>query len=241
VSERHSDDQFETGEFDRDDELRALLRGGDPARDLSPADPAALAHLLEDIMSAGLDIRPDADEGSRATGTRGRNRLTWLVAAAAAAMIAGVGGFAIAGLSGNDGSPPQASDHRTSSAPDGQAAAPLPGVSTQLTGAAPTGRCAAPGVIFIEQGDQAFEGTVTAIDGTTVTLLATQVFAGEVGETVQVAAPDPGQFGGLIQAVDFQVGQTYLVSATDGSMLVCGNSGKATGELRSLYTEAFVR
>ena len=40
------------------DELRALLRGGDPAGSLSPADPAALAILLEDIMSADLDVRP---------------------------------------------------------------------------------------------------------------------------------------------------------------------------------------
>ena len=55
-------------DFDRlrhDDDLRALLRGGDPAGSLSPADPAALAILLEDIMSADLDVRP---ERTRATG-----------------------------------------------------------------------------------------------------------------------------------------------------------------------------
>ena len=90
-------------DFDSDDNLRALLRGGDPAGSLSPADPAALAILLEDIMSADLDVRPDVDEGSRATGTHGRNRLTWLVAAAAVAAIAGAGGaFAVNGLSDND-------------------------------------------------------------------------------------------------------------------------------------------
>ena len=100
-------------DFDSDDDLRALLRGGDPAGSLSPADPAALAILLEDIMSADLDVRPDADEGSRATGTHGRNRLTWLVAAAAAAMIAGVGGVAISGL-GNDKAPPSAGHQTTS-------------------------------------------------------------------------------------------------------------------------------
>ena len=99
-------------DFDRDDDLRALLRGGDPAGSLSPADPAALAILLEDIMSADLDVRPDADEGSRATGTHGRNRLTWLVAAAAAAVIAGVGGVAISGL-GDDKAPPSAGRQTT--------------------------------------------------------------------------------------------------------------------------------
>ena len=54
-------------------------------------------------MSADLDVRPDADEGSRATGTHGRNRLTWLVAAAAAAVIAGVGGVRCLGLSATTG------------------------------------------------------------------------------------------------------------------------------------------
>ena len=66
-----SDSELERDDFDRDDELRALLRGGDPAGALPSADPAALVHLLEDIMSADLEIRPaqpDAgDEGSRAT------------------------------------------------------------------------------------------------------------------------------------------------------------------------------
>ena len=59
-------------------------------------------------MSADLDVRPESDEGSRSTGTHGRNRLTWLVAAAAAAVIAAVGGFAISGLGGDDKDPPQA-------------------------------------------------------------------------------------------------------------------------------------
>ena len=103
-----SDFTSESGsDFDIDDELRALLRGGDPAGSLSPADPAALASLLEDIMSADLDVRPESDEGSRATGTHGRNRLTWLVAAAAVAAIAGLGGVALSGL-GDDEAPPSA-------------------------------------------------------------------------------------------------------------------------------------
>jgi hypothetical protein len=231
-------------DFDRDDDLRALLRSGDPARSLSPADPAALAGLLGDIMSADLDIRSDEDTGNRATGTHGRNRLTWLVAAAAAAVIAGVGGYAVSGLGGNGSGAPQAGDERTSSPSDDtadlRAGAPLAGVTTELTGTAAPPRCAPASATFIAEGTQAFEGTVTSIEGDTVTLQATNVYTGEVGETVQVQAPTD-QLGALIQAVDFKEGRTYLVSATDGVVAVCGNSGPATGELRSLYDKAFVR
>ena len=237
-----SDHNLDRDGFDRDDDLRALLRSGDPAASLSPADPVALSHLLEDTMSADLEVRPTApDDGNRATGTHGRNRLTWLVAAAAAAMIAGVGGFAIAGLSGDDSPPPQASDHRTTP-PDTSAGAPVAGLTTELTASAPqSGRCAVPDAAMLAQYDQAFEGTVTAVDDGMVTLQATDVFNGEVGETVQVAAA-PADMQALTSTVDFQVGGTYLVSAFDGAVSTCpGFSGPASGEVQSLYTEAFVR
>ncbi len=229
-------------DFDRDDELRALLRSADPVGSLPPADPAALAHLLEDIMSADLEVRPiEPDEGTRATGTHGRNRLTWLVAAAATAMIAGVGGFAIAGLSGDDSPPPQASDRRTSSTNTTAAGGPLAGVTTELTAKTPAGRCAVATPELLALYDQAFQGTVTAVDGDTVTLQATDVFNGEVGETVQVSAPT-ADMQALVAAVSFQVGGTYLVSAFEGSVSTCpGFSGPASGNVQQLYAEAFVR
>jgi len=225
-------------DFDSDDNLRALLRGGDPAGSLSPADPAALAILLEDIMSADLDVRPEADEGSRATGTHGRNRLTWLVAAAAAAMIAGVGGVAISGL-GNDKAPPSAG-HQTTS-PGGtevEAGAPLPGQTTALGVGAKQDKCAAPTPEILAQYPQAFQGTVTSIEGDTVTINTTEVLNGEVGETVQVTAPQ-GLFDTMIGTVNFEVGESYLVAAYDGQLSMC-YSGMATGDLRSPFEKAFV-
>jgi len=239
----NTDDQGPTeSQFDRDDDLRALLRTGDPARSLPPADPAALASLVGDIMSSDLDIRPEAG-GDRATGTHGRSRFTWLVAAAAAAVIVGVGGYALSGLGGSGSGAPTADGSPTASSGETtlEAGAPLPGVTTELTASIPDGlRCASPAASFIGAGTQAFEGTVTSIDGDMVTLQTTDVFTGEVGETVQVTAP-PAEFGALIQSVEFEQGKTYLVSATDGMVAVCGNSGPATGELRSLYDQAFVR
>src|SRR3954454_12297661 len=167
-------------EFDRDDRLRALLRGGDPAGSLPPADPAALRSLLEDIMSADLEIRP-AHPGPAESGQPEprRTRATWLVAAAAVAAIAAGGAFAVAGLTGKDAGAPQA-DHPSSTT----AGAPVAGQTTNLSVAPQQGRCAAPDPAILTQYPIAFAGTVTAIDGNMVTLEATDVYAGEVGETV---------------------------------------------------------
>jgi len=236
MSDNQSGDQF-----DRDDELRALLRGADPAGSLSSADPAALAILLEDIMSADLDVRPvsdENDEGDRATGTHGRNRLTWLVAAAAVAAIAAVGGFALSGLGGDDDTGQQQAGRKPSAAvvdPN----APAPG-TTELGVSKQQGRCIAePTAAMLAQFDQAFEGTVTSIDGDTITLEATDVYNGEVSQTVQVTAP-PSGISELLDQTQFAVGGTYLVSAYDGAVSMCGFSGPATGDLQSLYKEAFV-
>ena len=220
-------------DFDRDDELRALLRGGDPAGSLSPADPAGLAILLEDIMSADLDVRPDTDEGSRATGTHGRNPLTWLVAAAAVAAIAAGGAFAVSGLSGNDSNAPQADQQSPVTGPD------VAGEITALGVAAKQGRCAVATPEILAQYPVAFQGTVTSIEGDTVTLETTEVLQGEVGETVQVTAAQ-GLFDAMIGTVNFQVGGDYLVAAYDGQLSQC-YSGSASGELRSSFDKAFVR
>jgi hypothetical protein len=57
---------------------------------------------------------------------------------------------------------------------------------------------------------------------------------------VVVTAP-PSELQSLISSTKFEVGGTYLVSATDGVVSVCGMSGKASGDLQTLYNEAFAR
>lgn len=245
MSTSDSDRERSDSEFDTDDELRALLRGGDPAGSLPPADPAALASLLEDIMSADLDIRPVVDEGTRTTGTRGRNRLTWLVAAAAAAVIAGAGGFAVSALSGNDPTTPSAGESTTTTPGEGGglaavAAAPAAGETTELTTGDPQARCAPATPELLAQYTQAFQGEVTAIEGDTVTLATTGVFAGDVGETVEVTAPS-STFPAMVKAVDFQVGHSYYVAAWQGQLSMCGYSGPATGDVAALWQKAFLR
>ena len=84
---------------DEHDELRARLRAADPASSLPRPDPDRVARLLEDTMS-----HSETPE-SRDYGTRQRSPLTWLVAAAAAVIIAGVGVFAVMNQAQDPGTP----------------------------------------------------------------------------------------------------------------------------------------
>src|SRR6478736_8970575 len=82
-----------------DDELQARLLASDPAASLPPAAPHEVARLLEDVMATELTTE------SRETGTRNRGPLTWLVAAAAVLVIAGVGIVGVLALTGDDPGP----------------------------------------------------------------------------------------------------------------------------------------
>lgn len=219
---------------DRDDALRALLRTSDPASSLPPADPARVARLLEDTMS-----HDTLSSETREAGPRARSPLTWLVAAAAAAVILGVGLFAVlGGDDARDGQVPVAEDSGPAE-PSEADGAPTGGTVTALTApSTPAGRCMMPNADVIAQQEVAFQGTVTSIEDGTVVLDPTAFYAGEETETVTVEAPAEA-LQQLLVAVDFQVGETYLVSASDGQVTLCGFTGPATPELESLYAEAF--
>ena len=222
--------------FDRDDELRALLAAADPAHALAPADPAGLAALLEDTMSHDIQPRTQPEVGARATGTDHRNPLTWLVAAAAVLVIAGVGAFGLSRMS-DDGPVVEAGDAPTATESTGSTVA-APAV-TQLGAPPPVeARCAVPTPEMLAAQELAFAGTVTAIEGDTVTLSTTAVYAGDVAEQVQVTAPSAEMYS-LLAAVQFEVGGDYLVSANDGVVSLCSFSGPATPALQRLYDRAF--
>ena len=228
-------DQIDRDEFDRDDELRTKLRASDPAASLAPADPAALARLLEDTMSSDLDTRPDTRPDAAARSRRGR--VTWLVGAAAAAVVAAGGVGVMARMAGHHDATPSATSHHKA-APK----TPSTPAITKLTApGANVGKCAVPNAQNLATyTDTAFEGTVTAINGNTVTLQTTRAYAGQVGQTVEVTAT-PDDISALVSATKFQVGGQYLVSAAGGQVAVCGFSGKAGGDLASIYESAFPR
>jgi len=203
------------------DELLDRLRSRDPAASLPPADPALVARLLEDAMSHDLDTRgPDESQ----TDPRRRSPLTWLVAAAAILVIAGVGAFAF--LGGDDA-------ERVPTATD-----PAPTVMELSAHPPTTAMCLRVSAEVLANMEVAFDGTVTSIDDGLVTLDVGHWYRGGDADLVTVKAP-PADLQALIQAASFEVGQRYLVSANDGFVSVCGFTAPYSDELAAMYAEAY--
>ncbi|NPC98857.1 hypothetical protein [Nocardioides sp. zg-DK7169] len=206
-----------------DEHLRARLRDADPAASLPPADPSRVARLLETTMS------DDPLNETRQDGTRNRSTLTWLVAAAALVVIGGAGAFVL--TNGED--EPTVPAAEESIEPTGEIA-PV----TTLAAAAPGGRCGVPTAALLAQQEVAFQGTVQEVDEDVVVLVPSVFYAGAPSDLVEVQGP-PQELGALLQAVPFEEGETYLVSATDGQVSLCGLSGPVDPDLQALYVEAF--
>ncbi len=205
------------------DELFDRLRGADPADSLPAADPDRVARLLEDAMSH------DTMTESRETGTHDRSPLTWLVAAAAVVLIAAAGLFTFVDI-GDEPTPPTAGTDPTASAP----------TVTELTmPGATAGRCMVPNARVLSGAAYAVDAEVLAIADGIVTLDATQWYAGDATDQVEVDQSSP-EMAMLIGATQFEVGQRYLVAGTDdGQVMVCGFSGPYTDDLAALYSESF--
>ncbi|MGA8246092.1 MAG: hypothetical protein WB797_04245 [Nocardioides sp.] len=198
-----------------DDHLVARLRAADPASSLPPADPGEVAQLLEVVMSDTTTRTPE----SRENGTHDRSPLTWLVAAAAVALILASGVFALVNR-----------DHD---------ATPSAGQTvTQLDLPASHGRCEPPNVGVLRLQTIAFRGTVTSLDSGTATFRVEHWFKGGPTDLARVSAP-PSQLSSLVSAVRLRVGGSYLLAAHDGIVTECGFTGPDTGRLAALYSRAF--
>ena len=212
---------------DEHDELRARLRAADPASSLPRSDPDRVARLLEDTMS-----QSDSPE-SRAAGARQRSPLTWLVAAAAVVIIAGVGVFVMMNRTEDPGSSVAGSEPTDSASASDTTELRAPGAE------ATSGRCLPPTADLLAQADVAFEGTVEQVDDSLVTLRTTRWYTGEPTDLVTVQGPSE-ELQQLLVAVDFQDGGRYLVAASDrGQVMVCGFSSDFSPRLQRLYDQAF--
>lgn len=201
-----------------DDELRARLQRIDPApievAVEPPTTPSARAHL-ESIMRTNTDT-----EGLVVPLSAPPYRRRWLLAGAAAIVaIAGVGAVALAG---DD---------------DGADVASGPPLELSLGAADTMASCLPVDAALLADMPVAFAGTATAVDGEAVTLEVDRWYQGGDAEVVELRAT--GGQAALIAGFDLEVGERYLISASEGTVTFCGFSGPATPELTALFDEAF--
>jgi hypothetical protein len=199
-----------------DKALLSRLRAADPASSLPSADPDRVALLLEAAMS-DTTTRPHE---SRETGTRGRSPLTWLVAAAAVALIAAAG---IVALAQRDHGTRPTVQHSVTALRDG-------GVR---------GLCVLPNTSVLREQSVAFRGTLVSIRGRTATFDVDHWYVGGPTDTVTVTMAPDRSIAEMVQVGDLSIGHAYLVAAVDGQVTGCGFTGPAGGSLQKLYDRAF--
>lgn len=189
----------------------------------------------------GSPVRDGEGAGGPALLTKGmpamsRLRTTHLLPAAAAVLLLALTGCGQDSGSSDDAATSTAESGDTSAADD---AAPAGTLALTADGSV-AGKCAVPSAETLATFDTAFEGTVTSVSDGTATLSVDEWYAGDEAATVTVEAPSKA-LEDLLMAVDFQEGRTYLVSATDDRVTLCGFTAEASPELESLYSEAFAR
>jgi hypothetical protein len=106
-----------------------------------------------------------------------------------------------------------------------------------MGGGLASGSCLVLEPATIAAQEQAFAATVLQIQGDTVVLEVTERFTGDVADRVEVTQVDAitSDFSG----VPFEVGQSYLIGAVNGTITSCGVTGPDTAELRAVYDTAF--
>lgn len=191
-----------------DDELRARLQAADPARHDAPA-----TSWIDELVEAAVS-------GTEQETAKRRNG--WVLGAAAAAVVAALGVGAVALTSGDD---------------DGGSNDP----QTTLALKAPPGgamqSCVMFSVDFLRPMSTAFDGTVSGIEGQTVTLDVNRWYKGGDADVVEVKNFDTSMTS--LDGLDFEDGKRYLVTATDGQVNVCGFSAEYSDEMAAAYAEAF--
>lgn len=83
----------------------------------------------------------------------------------------------------------------------------------------------------------AFAATATGVEGDTVTMSVDRWFTGGDAESVVLHAP--AGMEALIAGFDLQVGERYLLTASNGTVNYCGYSGPATPEFEAAFEQAF--
>jgi len=197
------------------DELRERLARIDPMHSGVPMEATtseSSQELLEKIMSTPLKEKTESTPAPRRT-------WTIAVAAVAALVLAVAGGMA---LTGGDEAPVAAG----------------PPLELTAGGEDIMASCIAFSPEALDDvAELAFAGTVTAVDGETVTLTVDEWYRG--GDAGEVVLNAPQGMEALIGGIPFAVGDAYLISAQGGSVNYCGFSGATTPELQAGFDAAF--
>ncbi len=201
-----------------DDDIRARLAAADPAHRVA-IEPIT-QQLMEHIMTTtSSPTTGHADNATPAPPPRRWRRPAALAGVATAAIAAAIGVAALGG-----GSTPAT-------------AAPL----ELAAGGDTMASCMQFSVDILADMPTAFEATVTAVDGPTVTLDIDRWYHDSTGsdaESVVVNAPEGME--ALIGGIAFEAGGQYLISASaEGNVSYCGYTGPATDELRASFEQAF--
>ncbi|MDX6273154.1 MAG: hypothetical protein QOJ92_364 [Frankiales bacterium] len=205
-----------------DDELRARLRGVDPAPPDTALDPSSslwARQLLERAMTDTLTETPSAPKP-------GRSQLPLIAAAAAAVAALAVGAVVLAS---GDGSPAPKTAHKSTLALKAPAQA----------GGITTGSCIRFEVSILKDMSPAFAGTATSVGDGTVSFDVDHWYAGGTADVVTVTQPDASGPISIEGGVTFEQGKRYLVTAADGVVNGCGYTAEATPDMEAAFNQAF--
>lgn len=204
-----------------DDDLRDRLCRLDPAPPGVPVDPVT-GPTAQERMARAMHTPVQIPGPPAAPHERAPRRRPWLLAAAAAVLVALVGGFLVLG----NGTGPGSGDGQPST------------LALELAPGDAAMSCVPFDVQFLRDMPVAFAGTVTALDPGQVSLAVDRWYTEGSADRVTVAAPGE-QTSAALDGVDFREGARYLLTATGGTVNGCGFSGPASPELERAYAEAF--
>lgn len=201
---------------DKQDRAELRLRAADPAGPSRPLPPSRVtrAQLIEDIMTT------TEESPSGPTGSPTPTRTRWLLAAAAAVVAAAVG-ITVAVTAGGSSSHAKTVKHLA-----------LPG------GGPASSMCIQFDVNILRDMPVAFSGTAAEVTDESVLLDVDHWYKGGTADQVELANPNvPGI--ALEGGIQFEVGHRYLVSASDGTVSMCGYSGEWSADFEQSFQDAF--
>ncbi len=192
------------------DDLRKRLAKSNPTPPTEPVDP-----ITSDRARALMeDIMTTETSAPRVDQRRVR-----MIGAVAAALVVVIGGAAI--LGGGNSTDPASNPPLVLTANGGDAMA----------------SCLPFDVEILKEMSPAFGGKVIGLTDSVATIEVDRWFTGGDAAVVEIQYT-PG-FEALIGTPSLEVGQRYLITATDGVVNGCGYSGIATADYEASFVEAF--